>query len=305
MLLLFAWVAAEAYSPASRQRTFVPPPQLEKLVHGAVLNVPVMKGDGYAALMQIFHHQPIATGYLARNSAPQRNQFLELREAFNRGGAKFCAQLNAMNIRNVLITPDANSAPYSPGTAPLELSKCAVNVVDLRNDSRDELNAGRAANRNGDEQPAKFPRYVYGARLDFASAHSAQLDPYLWYGWSGAEALSRWTERGAAAIVFALEHLRPCVLRIRLAPFLVPGKLDAQGLEVALNNRSLARLTLESRDAQTISIDVPVDALREENVIEFRMPDAAIPASLQVSEDARLLGINVQWIELEARESAK
>ncbi len=302
MLLLFVWVAAETYSPIARQRTFVPPPQLGKIVSGAVLNLPVMDRDGYASLMQIFHHQLIATGYLARNSVRQREQFLELRRAFDRGGAKFCEQISAMGFRNLLITPDRILTAPSPGMAPLELSKCTLNVVDLRNENRDTSNANYVLNEDVDEQPAKFPRYVYGARLDFASA---QINSYLWYGWSVREPASRWTDRGAATIIFALDKPQTCVLRLNTAAFLVSGKLDAQRVNIEINNQSIAHLKLTNDEAQTFSVNVPANALREQNVLTFRVPDAAAPQALQVSEDTRLLGINVHWIALEAKESVK
>ncbi len=302
MLLLFAWVTAETYSPAARQRAFVPPTQLEKLVPGAVLNLPVMEKDGYASLMQTFHHQPIATGYLARNSVRQRDQFLELRRAFDMGGAKFCEQASAMNFRNLLITPDRILASPLPSMAPLELSKCKLNVVDLRSEGRAAPNANYVLDENGVEQPARFTPYIYGTRLDFASA---QTEPYLWYGWSVREPASRWTDRGAATIVFALDKPQTCVLRFSTAAFLAPGKLDAQRVDVEINNQSIAHLKLTNNEAQTISIDVPIDVLRKQNVLTIRVPDAATPESLQVSGDTRLLGINVHWIELEAKNSAK
>lgn len=302
MLLLFVWVTAETYSPIARQRTFVPPPQLEKIVPGAVLNLPVMERDGYASLMQIFHHQLIATGYLARNSVRQQNQFIELRRAFDLGGAKFCEQMSAMGFRNLLITPDKILTAPLQSMAPLELSKCSLNVVDLRNENRDAPNANYVLKEVGDEQPAKFPHYVYGARLDFASA---QIDPYLWYGWSAHEPASRWTDRGAATIIFALDKPQTCVLRLNMAAFLAPGKLDAQRVDVEINNQLIAHLKLINNEAQTFSVNVPVDVLREHNVLKFRLPDAAAPKTLQVSEDTRLLGINMHWIELEAKESVK
>ncbi|MFN2454449.1 MAG: hypothetical protein ABR577_09535 [Pyrinomonadaceae bacterium] len=304
MLLVIAWTTAETYSPVARQQVFVPPSPLQNIVPGLVLNLPVAQRDGYAAMLQVFHHQPIATGYLARNSENQLAQFLDLRKASDAGGAAFCEQAKRRNIRNLLITPDAVSAPYLPGIASLELSKCSVNIVDLRNERNDaRADSTSDIKRNGDERPAAFPLYTKGTRLDFAATYNAQTDQYLWYGWSGHEPLSRWTERGAATLAFALDKTEPLRLRINMAAFLAPGKLDAQKVFIEINDQAVAALTLDAKDAKTYSFDVPVGVLRHENVLKFRLPDAASPKSVQAGEDIRLLGIDVHWLELDAASS--
>jgi hypothetical protein len=47
------------------------------------------------------------------------------------------------------------------------------------------------------------------------------------------------------------------------------------------------------------SIEIPATALRETNVLLFVLPDAAVPKALGVSADVRLLGLNVQWLEMD------
>jgi hypothetical protein len=87
-------------------------------------------------------------------------------------------------------------------------------------------------------------------------------------------------------------------LRIKLSPFLVPGHLEVQRLDVELNHALIAALELRTGEPQVYSVELKWSALREQNVLEFNLPDAQSPQALGLSDDARLLGINVEWIEL-------
>ena len=94
-------------------------------------------------------------------------------------------------------------------------------------------------------------------------------------------------------------HKQKFTLRIFAAPFLTPGKLAAQRVIIKLNDQQVASWTLTSAEPREQVVELPADALRGINVLIFEMPDAASPKSLGVSEDDRLLGFNVQWIEIE------
>jgi hypothetical protein len=67
-------------------------------------------------------------------------------------------------------------------------------------------------------------------------------------------------------------------------------------VEVQLNDQPIASLTLSHAAPMDHEIVLPVSAIRKQNVLAFTLPDAASPQSLGVSEDTRLLGINVQWM---------
>ena len=125
MLLLCVWTIAEVHSPTQRRPKFVPPSGLSKIIPGSVLNLPPVQWDGYAALLQTFHHQPIATGYLARNNVAQWAQFAAFKTAFDKGGASFCDYVKSKAYSNVVIAPDAVTLPYHFSMVPLELSRCA------------------------------------------------------------------------------------------------------------------------------------------------------------------------------------
>jgi hypothetical protein len=297
MFLIFAWTSGEVYSATPRRPPFVPPADLSKISAGPVLNLPPVQWDGYAAMLQTFHHQPIATGYLARNSEAQWAQFGSWKLAFDKGGAAFCEYVKSKGFRTVVISPDSVLRPYRFSMSPLDLSRCPVNVVDLRERGPGAFGVPQP---DGSEQPVNYPPYAQGSRLNFGSA---EVDKYLWFGWSGRETSSHWTERGKATLVFSLapESARKQAVTLRIfgGPFLAPGKLDAQRVLVRLNEQEIATWNLTRAEPQERSIEIPASMLRGQNVLLFELPDAASPRVLGLSEDWRLLGFNVQWIEID------
>jgi hypothetical protein len=288
MLLVLGWTISEVYSPVARQSPFEVPRQLATTVQGPVLNLPLMRNDGYSALLQTFHHQPIATGYLARYTEPQWQQYSGLERLIFKGGAAFCDGITSLGIRTIIIDPET-IAPDAPSTAPLDLDKCNVQVIDLR------ANAG-SIGTTGEyrtARPLSYPLYRTGARIDMLSLES---DPYLWYGWSKPEPDIRWSNGGRAAIVFSLLQPQPATLRIELQPFMVPGMIDVQRIEVNLNGQQLATLRVTESGHGIYSIDLP--ALQTDNVLTLSFPDAESPAALGLSDDPRLLAINTGWFEI-------
>lgn len=285
MLFLFTWTTAEAYMPQARRPRFAPPAALSQIPPGPVFNLPPIQWDGYAAMLQTFHHQPISTGYLARNSELQWARFTELKTAFDKG-TSFCDYLQKAGFRTVIIAPESVFLPYRYSMVPLDLSRCPIKIIDLR-----------ASGENSDA-PKNYPPYRLGTRVDFGSVEAEQ---YLWYGWSGREVLSHWTSRGRAALIFSLET-PPSGHRVTLSifgtPFLAPGQLNSQRVTVKLNDEQIADWSLRNSEPELHSIEVPVSALRDRNVLTFILPDATSPQALEISEDRRLLGFNLQWISL-------
>ena len=300
MAVVFIWTTAEVYQPIARQQVFTPPPQLKELAPGPVFEVPLLAYDGYAALLQVFHHQPIATGYLARISQKQLDQATELKLLTDRGPS-FCEEIRKRGYRNVIITPNEYMEPHDPGSvSSLELEKCSLPVIDLRAQGSVLARHPNFVIRERREEPVEFPPLRPSTRLQFSSE---EADKYLWYGWSGRELYSHWTNSGKAALVFSVdEQVRKQAntkLRIFGAPFLAPGKVDAQRVTIELNDQKIAEWLLNESEGAIRVIDVPLNILREQNTLVFRMPDAASPRALGVSEDWRLLGFNVQWIEID------
>ena len=271
-LAVFLWTAAEAYTPPHPQAAFVPPAELKAIVAGPVINLPLSRFDGYALLLQVFHHQPIATGYTSRYSLEQIEQVNSLEKIVDRGGPQLCGELGGAGFRNIIV------APVTELDAPFDLSNCSLNVVDLR------------------KLATNFPLYVRGTRIDVSQADA---DRYLFYGWSSREQISRWTDRGRAIIAFGLEEIETGTLRIKLAPFLAPGKLDAQRVGIRLNDLLLVTLTLDDATFKEYTIALPPGVLKNKNMLSFELPNTESPRTLGAGDDVRLLGINVQWIEFD------
>jgi hypothetical protein len=146
--------------------------------------------------------------------------------------------------------------------------------------------------------PGGYPPVKDATRLDFGRPEAG---PFLWYGWSSDEDLFRWSDGPEAAIVFSLDEIGDTVLRLRVGPFLVPGRLDEQHVDVLLNGGRIGQLELKDPGAQEYSFLLPKSLLRRNNAIKFEIPGAASPKSLQGGNDIRLLGIRVEWIEFRAK----
>jgi hypothetical protein len=300
MALIFLWAGAEVYQPIAQQRPFVPPRQLAKMVPGPVIDLPLLAADGYASLLQVFHHQPIATGYLARISQRQLDHVTGLLELIERGPT-FCEEIKKRGFRNIIISPTEYVAPHDPGTvSQLALEKCSLPVIDLRPQGTLLPYHPNFVIREGREEPVEFPLLAPHTRLQFSSEDA---EKYLWYGWSGREVFSHWTNSGKAALVFSVAEStqkQPSIkLKIYGGPFIAPDKVNAQRVMVDLNDKTIAQWTLTNPEPAEHTIDIPAGLLRDRNALVFRLPDAASPRTLGISEDWRLLGFNVQWIEIE------
>jgi hypothetical protein len=144
--------------------------------------------------------------------------------------------------------------------------------------------------------PPNLPLLERNTRIDFTSHDS---EKYLWYGWSIAEPESRWSNATHSTMYFSLNEIRPLTLKIKMAPFIVPGRLDEQSVTIKLNGQSLITLTLRNSELADYSVSLPADTLRARNILDFQILGAATPASLGVSPDQRQLGIRVTTVDVE------
>jgi hypothetical protein len=149
-------------------------------------------------------------------------------------------------------------------------------------------------------QPPEFP--LLSGRLQLAAADSGK---YLWYGWSGPESDLRWTDGEEATMVFSVNETSNKTLQVRLLPYLVPGKLDQQRVEIDLNGKSIASLTLTNLEPAIQTVELPVGALQSRNVLTLKLPDAVAPAVVESSYDTRPLGVAIWWVNLDAADGLK
>jgi hypothetical protein len=141
--------------------------------------------------------------------------------------------------------------------------------------------------------PANIPVAPFD-RIDFTTPLSAA---YLWYGWSQAEPMFRWTEAKEAALAFRLNAIKDLQLTAKLQAFVIPNRHPEQRLSVALNGKPIGKFSFSDERAHEITLALSSNLLRQSNVVELFLPDAVSPKSLGVSEDTRSLGIAVYWIQ--------
>jgi hypothetical protein len=141
--------------------------------------------------------------------------------------------------------------------------------------------------------PKNIPVVTFD-RVDFTMSESAA---YLWYGWSPSEPAFRWTEAKEAALVFRLNAIQGLQLTAKLHAFVIPNRHSEQRLSVALNGKPIGKFLFNDETAHEITLALPSNLLREQNFVEFFLPDAVSPNSLGRGEDWRPLGIAVYWIQ--------
>ena len=122
--------------------------------------------------------------------------------------------------------------------------------------------------------------------------------PYLIDGWSVGEEIFRWTDGREATVIFHLDEVTDAELRMQMAPFLVPGKLERQRVGLKLNQHSLETITVSDPVQREYSWKLPKENLQRDNVLRFDFPDAATPKAVGLNEDMRALALAVVWLEI-------
>jgi len=146
--------------------------------------------------------------------------------------------------------------------------------------------------------PNYYPPISFDRRIDLATTDS---DKYLWQGWGRPETGYRWTD-GDAQVVFALDAIADVGFRIKLAPLIVPGRINEQIVHLELNGKAIETVSLSKPDDVELSFVLPQAALQRQNVLTFRLPQATAPEALRLSIDQRRLGLTVEWMEFSATE---
>jgi hypothetical protein len=149
---------------------------------------------------------------------------------------------------------------------------------------------------------AGIPPYRPGQVLDFSAGHDTGR-PYRAGGWWTSEPWGVWSIEPEALLVLPVGLATDGALRLRVqARSFIAGELSRQRVEVVVNGQPVAEweFTTESPVGERAAvIPAEVAGAREPLRITFRVPDAASPASLGVSADARRLGIGLQWLRLD------
>jgi hypothetical protein len=109
-------------------------------------------------------------------------------------------------------------------------------------------------------------------------------------GWSVQEKIHRWTEGTQSTLAFdSPPHDRGHTLQLLLWPFIVPGRLAEQRLQVLIDETEIAHLGISRQSFLRFAMPLRPSPDPMRMIVRFIHPDAASPASLGISDDPRLL----------------
>ncbi len=144
--------------------------------------------------------------------------------------------------------------------------------------------------------PDAFPVITTGQRIGFSSEEGRR---YQLEGWNASEPRWCWSTEHRATLIFAVDGPAPQTLRLRLAPYVHPPKLARQRVRLRLNGQPVGELSAGDTELREYRFPLPAGALQPKNRLTFELPDASTPASVGEGSDQRLLGVSLQWLELD------
>jgi hypothetical protein len=147
------------------------------------------------------------------------------------------------------------------------------------------------------ERSANDASSVVGKRILFGKNGGSEV--YRTKGWSQTEDQFTWTEGTAAKLSFPIGSQKGALtFRAMASAFIKPPELLSQPLEVVANGKTIAQW--EVSNAAEFSATVPAEVVKAGDTleIELRTPKAVSPKALGQSEDNRVLGACVHWLEL-------
>ena len=139
--------------------------------------------------------------------------------------------------------------------------------------------------------------YKLGAEIDFRQGGNAT--DFVWEGWSSPEDNVTWTCKRNAIIVLPLEAppKKPLVLQAHLEPLLVPGQIEAQNVNIYMDDRKVGSWCVKK--AGVFKVKIPKRFTHDSRMrIRFELPDTASPASFGTSKDTRDLGVAFRSIRI-------
>ena len=139
--------------------------------------------------------------------------------------------------------------------------------------------------------------YKLGSEIDFKRGGNAT--GFTWEGWSSPGEDFTWTDKRNAIIVLPLEEpqKKPFVLQARLGPFLVPGQIEEQNVNIYIDDRRAGSWHVKKAGYFTMKIpEQPIHVSRMR--IRFELPNAASPASFGTSKDTRNLGVGFRSMRI-------
>jgi hypothetical protein len=138
---------------------------------------------------------------------------------------------------------------------------------------------------------------IVGVRIAFGQTGGSE--PYRSMGWSKSEEKFTWTEGNSARLLLPIGSRKGALkLRMMISALTNPPELPFQPVEVLANQKQIAQWQVSSPGEFTTIIPAEAVSAGSTLEIEFRMSKAVSPKALGQSEDARVLGICVHWLEV-------
>ena len=144
-----------------------------------------------------------------------------------------------------------------------------------------------------------FPVYTWGEILTYGNKGS--ILPYLKEGWADPQEGVHWSVGNRAALHFQVDKTKgPIILEASLKPFLIPGQLEAQRIQIYANGFRVGDWLAFKDDFEVYRLEIAEEHVSQvvDLTIEFRTPDSASPVSLGIGSDVRSLGLALSWIRL-------
>jgi len=135
--------------------------------------------------------------------------------------------------------------------------------------------------------------------IDFGTKGNGEA--YTAAGWSTPEEGETWSV-GARSRLILPAPSRPAayILRITLRPNVMPGRLAAQRLRIAVNGHEVAQFTISRRTIRACCVPWSVLEGQAQVEIVFDTPDAVRPSDIGAGSDARPLGVALSKLQFYA-----
>ena len=138
--------------------------------------------------------------------------------------------------------------------------------------------------------------YSWGETLTFGQ--EGPIASYLQDGWASSSAGMTWSTGDRATLRFQAEPPpAPVLLEAFFKPFLAPGQLDLQRIQVYLSGHPVGEWQASKNTFETYRLEIEAGSFPENGsfILEFRTPDSA---ALGAGPDQRVLGLAMIWVRL-------
>ena len=134
-----------------------------------------------------------------------------------------------------------------------------------------------------------YPLYALGTALDFGAGGNAE--PYTLSGWSHPEPGYRWTVGASAELCFAFSQPPgDLILSFKAKPHL-GGKVEAQKISASWNGMLVGEWLVGKTHSYHALIFLPKTAGSMTGLLQFHLPLAFVPLSMNPADDPRRLGL--------------